>query len=211
MTGRKEENSMLRKLLFSTAAAGLALAIGGAAPASAQEPPMFGSGPDRLCNVVVDSARQSVLQTNSSQPVRQLGTYACPEQQMAAVVEPAAPPPLPEGGEVLFELDKYNLTPEAQAAINDMIFDIKDRELEGIEVVGHTDTSCPPGDNQAACAAYNQTLSERRAETVAQALVQQGVPVGLITTEGVGMNDLAVQTPPRTVNQANRRAVVGFE
>ena len=70
---------------------------------------------------------------------------------MAAVVEPAAPPPLPEGGEVLFELDKYNLTPEAQAAINDMIFDIRDRELEGIKVVGHTDTSCPPGDNQAGC------------------------------------------------------------
>jgi outer membrane protein OmpA-like peptidoglycan-associated protein len=211
MTGRKEENSMLRKLIFSTAAAGVALAIGGAAPVSAQETgPVFGSGPDRLCNPVIDSSGQPVLQTDSSVPVRQLGTYACPEQ-MAAVVEPAAPPPLPEGGEVLFELDKYNLTPEAQAAIDDMIFDIRDRELEGIEVVGHTDTSCPPGDNQAACTAYNQTLSERRAETVAQALVQQGIPVGLITTEGVGMNDLAVQTPPRTVNQANRRAVVGFE
>ena len=75
-----------------------------------------------------------------------------------------------------------------------MIFDIKDRELEGIKVVGHTDTSCPPGDSQAGCEAYNQTLSERRAETVGQSLVQQGIPVGLITTEGVGMNDLAVQT-----------------
>jgi hypothetical protein len=35
--------------------------------------------------------------------------------------------------------------------------------------------------------------------------------VGLITTEGVGMNDLAVQTGPRTVNQANRRAQIQFE
>ena len=92
-----------------------------------------------------------------------------------------------------------------------MIFDIKDRELDGIKVVGHTDTSCPPGDSQAGCEAYNQTLSDRRAETVGQALVQQGVPVGLITTEGVGMNDLAVATPPRTVNQANRRAQIQFE
>ena len=202
---------MLRKLLFSTAGIGVALAIGGAAPASAQEgEPMFGSGPDRLCNPVIDSSGQPVLQTDSSVPVRQLGTYACPEQ-MAAVVEPAAPPPLPEGGEVLFELDKYNLTPEAQAAINDMIFDIRDRELEGIEVVGHTDTSCPPGSNEAACTAYNQTLSERRAHTVGEALVQQGIPVGKITTTGVGMNDLAVQTPPRTVNQENRRAQIQLE
>jgi outer membrane protein OmpA-like peptidoglycan-associated protein len=212
MTGRKEENSMLHKLLFSTAIAGVALAIGGAAPASAQEGvPTFGAGPDRLCNTVIDTARQSVLQTNTGSPVRQAGTYACPEQVMAAVVEPAAAPPLPDNGEVLFALDKYNLSPEAQSAIDDMIFDIKDRELEGIKVVGHTDTSCPPGDNQAGCTAYNQSLSERRAETVAQALVQQGVPVGLITTEGVGMNDLAVETPPRTVNDANRRAVIAFD
>jgi hypothetical protein len=35
--------------------------------------------------------------------------------------------------------------------------------------------------------------------------------VGLITTEGVGMNDLAVATPPRTVLEANRRAQIQFE
>jgi outer membrane protein OmpA-like peptidoglycan-associated protein len=209
MTGRKEENSMLHKLLLSTAAAGVVLAIGGA-PASAQDVVRpFGSGPDRVCNVVVDSAHRSVLQTNTGKPVRQVGTFACPEQ--VAMVEPAAAPPLPDNGEVLFALNKYNLSPEAQSAIDDMIFDIKDRELSGIRVVGHTDTSCPPGDSNAACTAFNQSLSEKRAETVAQALVQQGVPVGLITTEGVGMTDLAVPTPAHTVNDANRRAVIGFE
>lgn len=202
---------MLRNLMFSATAAGVALAMSGG-PASAQENvPMFGAGPDRLCNVVIDSAGEPVLQTDSAEAVRQTGTYDCPEEVMAAVVEPAAPPPLPEGGEVLFALDKYELSPEAQQALNSMIFDIKDRELEGIEVVGHTDTSCPPGDNQAACSAYNQTLSEKRATTVGQALIQQGIPVGLITTTGVGMTDLAVDTPPRTVNQANRRAVIEFE
>jgi outer membrane protein OmpA-like peptidoglycan-associated protein len=202
---------MLRKLILSTALAGVASALGGAAPGLAQDVGVFGEGPARLCNVVIDSAGNPVLDSGSVEAVRQNGTFACPEQQMAAVVEPAAPPPLPDDGEVYFELDESDLTPDAQAAINDMIFDIKDRELEGIKVVGHTDTSCPPGDSQAACEAYNQTLSERRAETVGQSLVQQGIPVGLITTEGVGMNDLAVQTPPRTVNQANRRAQIQFE
>lgn len=203
---------MLRKLLLSTAVAGVASAFGGAVPALAQDVGIFGAGPDRVCNVVIDSSGQAVLQTDSGSPVIQNQTFECPEEeQMAAVVEPAAPPPLPDDGEVYFELSKSDLTPEAQAAINDMIFDIRDRELEGIAVVGHTDTSCPPGSSQEACAAYNQTLSERRAETVGQALVQQGIPVGLITTTGVGMNDLAVPTPPRTVMEQNRRAQIQFE
>jgi outer membrane protein OmpA-like peptidoglycan-associated protein len=202
---------MLRKLILSTAVAGVASALGGAAPGLAQDVGVFGEGPGRICNVVIDSAGNPVLETAGDAAVRQNATFDCPEQVMAAVVEPAAPPPLPDDGEVYFELDESDLTPDAQAAINDMIFDIKDRELEGIMVVGHTDTSCPPGDSQEACAAYNQTLSERRAETVGQALVQQGIPVGLITTEGVGMTNLAVQTPPRTVNQANRRAQIQFE
>ena len=202
---------MLRKLILSTAVAGVASALGGAAPGLAQDVGVFGEGPDRICNTVINSSGQPVVDSTSADAVRQSGTFACPEQVMAAVVEPAAPPPLPDDGEVYFELDESDLTPDAQAAINDMIFDIKDRELEGIKVVGHTDTSCPPGDSQAGCEAYNQTLSERRAETVGQSLVQQGIPVGLITTEGVGMNDLAVETGPRTVNQANRRAQIQFE
>jgi OOP family OmpA-OmpF porin len=201
---------MLRKLILSTAVAGVASALGGAAPGLAQDVGVFGEGPNRICNTVIDSSGRPVIDSES-EAVIQNQTFDCPEEVMAAVVEPAAPPPLPDDGEVYFELDQSDLTPDAQAAINDMIFDIKDRELEGIQVVGHTDTSCPPGSGQEACAAYNQTLSDRRAETVGQALVQQGVPVGLITTTGVGMNDLAVQTPPRTVNQANRRAQIQFE
>lgn len=202
---------MLRKLILSTAVAGVASALGGAAPAFAQDVGIFGEGTSRICNTVIDSSGKSVLKTASDGPVRQNQTFDCPEEMMAAVVEPAAPPPLPDDGEVYFDLNKADLTPAAQAAINDMIFDIKDRELEGIKVVGHTDTSCPPGDTEAACEAFNQALSERRAETVGQSLVQQGVPVGLITTEGVGMNDLAVPTPMRTVNEQNRRAQIQFE
>jgi outer membrane protein OmpA-like peptidoglycan-associated protein len=203
---------MLRKLILTTALAGVAAALGGAAPGLAQDVGVFGEGPARLCNTVIDSAGNPVVDSSSAAAVRQVGTFDCPEaeEQLAAVVEPAAPPPLPNDGEVYFELDKYNLTPEAQAAVNDMAFDIKDRDLP-IKVVGHTDTSCPPGSSEAACTAYNQTLSERRATTVGEALVQQGIPVGTITTEGVGMNDLAVQTPPRTVKQENRRAQIRLE
>jgi outer membrane protein OmpA-like peptidoglycan-associated protein len=202
---------MLRKLILSTAVAGVAAALGGATPGFAQDVGVFGEGPNRLCNTVIDSSGQPVLDSGAESPVRQEQTFECPDEQvMAAVVEPAAPPPLPDDGEVYFALNEYVLDADAQARINDMIFDIKDRDLDSIRVVGHTDTSCPPGDSQAACEAFNQTLSERRAETVGQSLVQQGIPVGKITTEGVGMNDLAVPTPPRTVNEQNRRAQIQF-
>lgn len=201
---------MLRKLILSTAVAGVASALGGATPGLAQDAGVFGEGPDRICNVVRDSAGSPVFKTGTEGPVRQNATFDCPEEEMMAAVEPAAAPPLPDNGEVYFQLDKSDLTPEAQQAINDMIFDIKDRELGGIKVVGHTDTSCPPG-GSTVCQDYNQTLSEKRAETVAQALIAQNVPIRLITTEGVGMNDLQVQTGPNTVLEANRRAVIEFE
>lgn len=196
---------MLRKLMFSTAVAGVALAMGGTTSGFAQEVGVFGEGPDRLCNTLMTSANTSVLSAGGSTAVRQNATFGCPEEEevMAAVVEPAAPPPLPDDGEVYFAFDKSDLSEDALADLNNMIFEIKDRELEGIEVVGHTDTVGPME--------YNQLLSERRAEAVATELVKQGVPVGLITTEGVGMNDLAVDTPPDTPLEANRRAVIGFK
>lgn len=196
---------MLRKLMFSTAVAGFALAIGGATPGLAQDVGVFGSGPDRLCNTLMTKTNDSVLRTGAATAVRTNGTFGCPEEEevMAAVVEPVAAAPLPDDGEVYFAFDKSDLSAEALADLNNMIFDIKDRELQGIKVVGHTDTVGP--------ADYNQTLSEQRAQAVATELVKQGVPVGLITTDGVGMADLQVDTPPNTPLEANRRAVISFE
>jgi outer membrane protein OmpA-like peptidoglycan-associated protein len=191
--------------MFSTAVAGVALAMGGTTPGLAQDVGVFGSGPDRLCNTLMTKTSESVMRTGGATAVRTNGTFGCPEEEevMAAVVEPAAAPPLPDDGEVFFAFDKSDLSPEALSDLNNMIFDIKDRELQGIKVVGHTDTVGPVD--------YNLMLSERRAEAVATELVKQGVPVGLITTDGVGMADLAVDTPPNTPLEANRRATIGFE
>jgi outer membrane protein OmpA-like peptidoglycan-associated protein len=190
--------------MFSTAVAGVALAMGGTTPGLAQDAGVFGSGPDRICNTVMTRENTSVLRRGGASALTTNATFGCPEEEvMAAVVEPAAAAPLPDDGQVHFGFDKSDLSPEALADLSNMIFDIKDRELSGIKVTGHTDTVGPQ--------AYNQTLSEQRAEAVATELVKQGVPVGLITTDGVGMSDLEVQTPPETPSEANRRAVISFE
>jgi OOP family OmpA-OmpF porin len=198
---------MRRVLLGCTSAtvfaAAMALGSGASLAQSEDLGAQWGEGPDRLCNVVMESDGDPVAQIPQDAPVIQKNTFDCPEQ--IAAVEPAAPPaaPLPEQGRIYFEFDKSDLTPEAQAALEDIIFDIRDRELSGIVSGGHTDTAGPPD--------YNMGLSERRAETVAAELVQAGIPAEIVVTEWFGETRLAVPTPDETPEQANRRVEIDFE
>lgn len=193
--------------ICSTAAAVLAFAVGSFNPTLAQEDAVtVGAGPDRLCNPVLDYKRDAVLNPSDRRNIlRQKGTFECPEPVVAVaapVVAPAAPP-LPARGVVFFDFDKANLNPEAQAVMDDIIADIKDRELNGIIIGGHTDTAGP--------ANYNMQLSERRAQTIAEELIKAGIPARIVTTEAFGQTDLAVETPDGVPLAANRRAVIDFQ
>ena len=195
---------MRRVLLGCTSAtvfaAAMALGSGASLAQSEDLGAQWGAGEGRRCNVVMETDGDPVRQIPGDAPVIQNDTFDCPE---VAAVEPAAPAPLPEAGVIYFDFDKYNLRPEAQAALDDIIFDIRDRELGGIISAGHTDTAGPPD--------YNMGLSEKRAETVATELVQAGIPAEIIITEAFGETDLAVPTPDNTPDQANRRVVIDFE
>ena len=198
----------MRRVLLGCSSASVfaaALALGSSASLAQSEEigARWGEGVERRCNVVMETDGDPVLQIPTDAPVIQKNTFDCPEQ--VAAVEPAAPPPapLPESGQIYFEFDKSDLTPEAQAALDDIIFDIKDRELGGIVSAGHADTAGPPD--------YNMNLSEKRAETVATELVKAGIPAQIITTEAFGETDLAVPTPDNTPEQANRRVVIDFQ
>jgi outer membrane protein OmpA-like peptidoglycan-associated protein len=67
-----------------------------------------------------------------------------------------------------------------------------------VKVIGYSDTT---GSKTGA-----QVLSEKRAATVREWLVQNGVDPHTITTEGRGKADLAVPTPDRKAEPRNRRA-----
>jgi len=69
-----------------------------------------------------------------------------------------------------------------------------------ISVVGHTDTVGSQG--------YNQGLSERRANAVANRLVSGGVDGGRITTAGRSWLEPAVDTGPNVREQRNRRVEI---
>ncbi|HRE45994.1 MAG TPA: OmpA family protein, partial [Terricaulis sp.] len=57
-------------------------------------------------------------------------------------------------------------------------------------------------------AAYSVRVSQRRAEAVQAYLISMGFDGGLISTEGRGQSDLAVETGPGVREPLNRRAVI---
>jgi len=97
-----------------------------------------------------------------------------------------APAPAPQvqkitlASKALFDFDKAVLKPEGMAAIDsEIIAKLKDvQKLELVLVTGHTD--------RIGSQAYNQKLSERRADAVRNYLVSKGVAKDKIETLGMG-------------------------
>ncbi|WP_037585307.1 OmpA family protein [Stenoxybacter acetivorans] len=100
----------------------------------------------------------------------------------AAAAVPTAPSYVDEtvslSANFLFGFDKYNLRPEAVATLDALAQRLADSRVQSARVEGNTDFM---GSEK-----YNQALSERRANTVANHLVSKGVPAQKITAVGLG-------------------------
>jgi OmpA-OmpF porin, OOP family len=80
--------------------------------------------------------------------------------------------------DALFDFNKSTLRPEGKAALDELYTKVKRIKLEVLIAVGHADRF---GDD-----AYNQKLSEKRAESVKAYLVEKGIEKNRIYTEGKG-------------------------
>jgi OmpA family len=98
---------------------------------------------------------------------------------------------------VLFGFDRADLDATAQATLAAAAQEFQRTGSASISVVGHTDTSGNP--------AYNQALSERREQAVADELTRLGVPVSAISGEALGETQPAVQTGDGVAEEQNRR------
>ena len=100
----------------------------------------------------------------------------------AAPAPAAAPKPAAQkvtlAADALFDFNKADLRPEGKAKLDKLANDIKGIKLEVILAVGHADRL---GDD-----AYNQKLSEKRAESVKAYLVSKGVDANRVYAEGKG-------------------------
>jgi OOP family OmpA-OmpF porin len=131
---------------------------------------------------------------------------ACRDELLAALAEleakPAAPAPAPAPAApqvylVLFDFDKSNINPAAQAVVNRVVADFSANKAKSISITGYTD--------RAGTDAYNLKLSERRADAARSALIAAGVPADAITTAWKGEAENAVPTADGVKEQANRR------
>lgn len=121
---------------------------------------------------------------------------------------PPAPEPEPEpevlfdwDASVFFEFDSSQLRPDARAELNRAAEDIMaDETLRRVELAGHT---CDIGTD-----AYNQGLSERRAQSVYDYLVDQGVSPGVLTVRGYGEDRPKVPNSSTENRRENRRVEV---
>ncbi len=115
---------------------------------------------------------------------------------------PAPPPPPPMAKQfiIFFGFNKCNITSEADAVLNEAASAAKSGGGASVRIVGHTDTS---GSN-----AYNQKLSECRADATKSNLVNKGISEGSISTSGKGETELMFQTGDRVKEPQNRRATI---
>ncbi len=104
-----------------------------------------------------------------------------PAPLIAAVPTPAAAPVLRYAADALFDFDKSTVRPQGRKMLDEASANILGLQGEKIEVVGHTD--------RLGTEAYNQSLSVRRAESVRDYLVMQGVARDRIATRGVGESE----------------------
>jgi OOP family OmpA-OmpF porin len=110
---------------------------------------------------------------------------AAPAAAPAAAAKPApaaAPKPAAQkvtlAADALFDFNKADLRAEGKAKLDKLAADIKGIKLEVIIAVGHAD--------RFGTDAYNQKLSEKRAEAVKAYLVGKGVEPNRVYTEGKG-------------------------
>ncbi len=136
---------------------------------------------------------------------------AAPAPAPAVPPPPPPPPPAPApapapqvqkitlASKALFDFDKSVLKPEGKAALDSEVIDkLRDvSKLELVLVTGHTD--------RIGTQAYNQRLSERRANTVRDYLVSRGVARDKIETLGMGKTQ---PIPGVVCNQKNLKELI---
>jgi len=101
--------------------------------------------------------------------------------------------------DALFGFNQDHLTPVGVNTISNFARDLEQANYSGVRVAGHTD---PIGSD-----AFNQDLSERRANTVENQLVTEGVPSDRITAQGFGETQLKV-TEADCAGAKNRAALI---
>jgi len=117
---------------------------------------------------------------------------------------PPVPPPQPKklvlNADANFDFDKSTLKPAGKANLDQFMAGLGGAKVSGITVVGHTDS--------VGTDAYNQSLSERRASSVANYLSSKSVPADAIQASGKGESQPVADNGSKAGRAQNRRVEI---
>lgn len=102
---------------------------------------------------------------------------------------------------IYYDLNKWDIREDAKLALDKLVRILKENPIT-VEIGSHTDSR--------ASSAYNNSLSQKRAEAAVNYLIQQGIDPGRLSYKGYGetklINKCADGVPcTETEHQANRR------
>ena len=92
---------------------------------------------------------------------------------------------------IFYEFGKWTLTPESEAGLNGLIKLLNDNPNIAIEISAHTD--------MVGSETHNQELSQKRAQSVVDYLIRNGIEKGRLTPRGYG------ESSPVVVDEALRK------
>jgi OOP family OmpA-OmpF porin len=196
---------MMIRRTFALAGAVMLIPVLAFAQANATNQGYLVNGPD--FSVVTAVGGTVCVRTSDWTPARAAAAKACqqctpdlcPKPVAAAPVPPkAAPTPPPKAvepppraapekllpqkinfsAEALFDFDKAVLKPEGKAMLDDLVRTLQGAKYEVIIATGHAD--------RFGSVAYNQRLSERRANAVRDYLAAREIPLNRISATGKG-------------------------
>ena len=101
---------------------------------------------------------------------------------------------------VTFAFDSYNITPAFMSTLDQVAATLNQYESTYIDIYGHTDST--------GADAYNQTLSERRAQAVASYLSSRGVKPERMATRGFGESQPKASNTTEAGRSENRRVEI---
>lgn len=99
-----------------------------------------------------------------------------------------------------FALNSSELKEESKSILDELVQFMNQYPQANVEITGYTDSS--------GAAAYNQKLSEKRAQSVANVLESEGIDSSRITVSGEGENNPIASNETREGREQNRRVEI---
>ena len=162
------------------------VAIARASATEAQHQAEIAALGDRRGDIVLQARNQEILELQ-----RQLRELQAERTERGLVVTL---------GDVLFEVDRANLTPGAQVELQRLAAFLEEQPDRRVLIEGHTDNT--------GSADYNLQLSRLRAEAVRDFLVLNGVAPDRIRAEGYGETRPEAPNDTAAGRQQNRRVEI---